>query len=75
MLLHLQPMGFPLMRSVSRDKDVDAFRDGRFESVLNTYRELNQFTDEGSPGRLWNDTTAMVIEGKAAGGNGRLGKR
>ena len=59
-------MGFPLMRSVYRDKDVDAFRDGRFESVLNTYRELNQFTDEGSPGRLWNDTTAMVIEGKAA---------
>ena len=61
-----QLMGFPLMRSVYRDKDVDAFRDGRFESVLNTYRELNQFTDEGSPGRLWNDTTAMVIEGKAA---------
>ena len=59
-------MGFPLMRSVYRDKDIDAFRDGRFESVLNTYRELNQFTDEGSPGRLWNDTTAMVIEGKAA---------
>ena len=59
-------MGFPLMRSVYRDKDVDAFRDGRFESVLNTFRELNTFTDEGSPGRLWNDTTAMVIEGKAA---------
>ena len=59
-------MGFPLMRSVYRDKDLDAFRDGRFESVLNTYRELNPFTDEGSPGRLWNDTTAMVIEGKAA---------
>ncbi len=59
-------MGFPLMRSVYRDKDLDAFRDGRFESVLNTYRELNAFTDEGSPGRLWNDTTAMVIEGKAA---------
>ncbi|MDC3131087.1 ABC transporter substrate-binding protein [Pelagibacteraceae bacterium] len=59
-------MGFPLMRSVYRDKDLNAFRDGRFESVLNTYRELNQFTDEGSPGRLWNDTTAMVIEGKAA---------
>ena len=59
-------MGFPLMQSIYRDKDLDAFRDGRFESVLNTYRELNQFTDEGSPGRLWNDTTAMVIEGKAA---------
>ena len=59
-------MGFPLMQSIYRDKDVDAFRDGRFESVLNTFRELNTFTDEGSPGRLWNDTTAMVIEGKAA---------
>jgi glucose/mannose transport system substrate-binding protein len=54
------------MQSIYRDKDVDAFRDGRFESVLNTFRELNTFTDEGSPGRLWNDTTAMVIEGKAA---------
>ena len=59
-------MGFPLMQSIYRDKDVDAFRDGRFESVLNTFRELNTFTGEGSPGRLWNDTTAMVIEGKAA---------
>ena len=59
-------MGFPLLQSIDRDKDLDAFRDGRFESVLNTYRELNQYTDEGSPGRLWNDTTAMVIEGKAA---------
>ena len=59
-------MGFPLMQSIYRDKDVDAFRDGRFESVLYTFRELNTFTDEGSPGRLWNDTTAMVIEGKAA---------
>ena len=59
-------MGFPLMQSIYRDKDVGAFRDGRFESVLNTFRELNTFTDEGSPGRLWNDTTAMVIEGKAA---------
>ena len=59
-------MGFPLMQSIYRDKDVSAFRDGRFESVLNTFRELNTFTDEGSPGRLWNDTTAMVIEGKAA---------
>ena len=29
-------MGFPLMQSIYRDKDVDAFRDGRFESVLNT---------------------------------------
>ena len=59
-------MGFPLMQSIYRDKDIDAFRDGRFESVLSTFRELNTYTDEGSPGRLWNDTTAMVIEGKAA---------
>ncbi len=59
-------LGFPHMQKIFRDKDVDTLRDGRFEDVLNTYRELNQFTDEGSPGRLWNDTTAMVIEGKAA---------
>jgi glucose/mannose transport system substrate-binding protein len=59
-------LGFPHMQKIFRDKDVDTLRDGRFEDVLNTYRELNAFTDEGSPGRLWNDTTAMVIEGKAA---------
>ncbi len=59
-------LGFPHMQKIFRDKDVDTLRDGRFADVLNTYRELNAFTDEGSPGRLWNDTTAMVIEGKAA---------
>ncbi len=59
-------LGFPHMQSIFRDKDVSTLRDGRFEDVLSTYRELNAFTDEGSPGRSWNDTTAMVIEGKAA---------
>jgi glucose/mannose transport system substrate-binding protein len=59
-------LGFPHMAKIYRDKSVDDFRDGKFESVLQTYRDLNQFIDEGAPGRLWNDATAMVVEGKAA---------
>ena len=59
-------LGFPHMAKLYRDKDVDAFRDGKFELTLQTYRDLNKFIDEGAPGRLWNDATAMVVEGKAA---------
>jgi len=59
-------LGFPHMAKLYRDKDVDAFRDGKFELTLQTYRDLNRFIDEGAPGRLWNDATAMVVEGKAA---------
>jgi len=36
------------------------------KKALEIYRKLSQYDDEGSPGRNWNDATAMVISGKAA---------
>lgn len=59
-------LGRDYSRQVYGDKDISAFRDGRYELALQTFRDLNEFVDEGAPGRLWNDATAMVVEGKAA---------
>ncbi len=36
------------------------------KKALKIYRKLSEYDDEGSPGRNWNDATAMVISGKAA---------
>ncbi len=36
-----------------------------FRQVLETYRKLHSYIDPGSPGRNWNDATAMVIKGAA----------
>jgi|TARA_B110000438_G_scaffold99300_1_gene98249 glucose/mannose transport system substrate-binding protein len=58
--------GYDLVQAVQKDKSVEALRGDRFRSVLERYRELQEWVDEGAPGRLWNDTTAMVVEGKAA---------
>jgi glucose/mannose transport system substrate-binding protein len=58
--------GYDLVQAVQKDKNVEALRGDRFRSVLERYRELQEWVDEGAPGRLWNDTTAMVVEGKAA---------
>lgn len=34
--------------------------------ALETFRRLKRYTDPGSPGRDWNLTTAMVMDGRAA---------
>jgi len=57
--------GYDLMQAILKDHDVDSARGPRFRNVLENYRELQQWVDDGAPGRLWNDATAMVIEGKA----------
>ena len=36
-----------------------------FKKVAEAYAKLKTYTDAGSPGRNWNDATAMVITGKA----------
>jgi glucose/mannose transport system substrate-binding protein len=35
-------------------------------NALETFRRLKRYTDPGSPGRDWNLTTAMVMDGRAA---------
>jgi glucose/mannose transport system substrate-binding protein len=37
----------------------------KMRTALETFRKLKAYTDKGSPGRDWNLTTAMVIQGKA----------
>ena len=58
--------GYDLVQAVQKDKSVEALRGPRFRAVLERYRDLQEWVDEGAPGRLWNDATAMVVEGKAA---------
>lgn len=57
--------GTDLYYKVYRDKDLDAVRSDGFKKVAQTFRDLHKLVDPGSPGRNWNDATAMVITGKA----------
>lgn len=45
--------------------DPAALNSPTMTKVLNTFRKLKGYTDAASPGRDWNMTTALVIQGKA----------
>ena len=47
----------------ARDKAL--LRSTAFREVAETFRRLHDYVDQGSPGRNWNDATALVIGGKA----------
>jgi glucose/mannose transport system substrate-binding protein len=47
-------------------KDAEFARGPEVKKALETWREMNTYTDEGSPNRNWNDTTNLVITDKAA---------
>ncbi len=57
--------GTDLYLKVYRDKDVAAASSPAFKNVLAQYKKLHDYVDAGSPGRNWNDATALVIQGKA----------
>ncbi len=57
--------GRDLYLKVYRDKDVGAVNSPAFKKVLTDFKRLHNYVDQGSPGRNWNDATAMVIAGKA----------
>lgn len=59
--------GPKLFSAIYGDKDVDAARGEDFRKAAEVFAALRGLTDEGSPGRSWNETTALVITGKAAG--------
>ena len=44
----------------------DAMKSEEMANSLATFRRLSEFTDKDSPGRAWNETTAMLIRGEAA---------
>jgi glucose/mannose transport system substrate-binding protein len=57
--------GTDLYLKVYRDKDIAAASSPAFKNVLAQYKKLHDYVDAGSPGRNWNDATALVIQGKA----------
>ena len=58
--------GRDLYFKVLDTQDLDAIRGEDFRRVAETFASLRDLVDEGSPGRAWNDATALVITGKAA---------
>lgn len=48
-----------------RDRDRNTILSEGFRQVLLTFKRLQGYVDKGSPGRNWNDATAMLITGKA----------
>jgi glucose/mannose transport system substrate-binding protein len=58
--------GKELWNKVYVDRDEDAAKSPEVAKVFETYAKLRDLTDEGSAGRNWNDTTSLVINGKAA---------
>jgi glucose/mannose transport system substrate-binding protein len=62
----LADVGGPdLYLKVYRDHDVNAVNSPAFKNVLTEFKKLHSYVDQGSPGRNWNDATALVISGKA----------
>lgn len=57
--------GRELYLKVLRDRDPAAIQSEAFRQVLLTFKRLQGYVDKGSPGRNWNDATALLITGKA----------
>ncbi|WP_343657647.1 ABC transporter substrate-binding protein [Paraburkholderia caribensis] len=57
--------GPDLYLKVYRDRDQNAVNSDAFRKVLASFKKLHDYVDAGSPGRNWNDATALVISGKA----------
>ncbi|MFG6439899.1 ABC transporter substrate-binding protein [Roseateles sp. LKC17W] len=57
--------GRELYLKVFKDRDPKAIQGEAFKKVLLAYKKLQGYTDKGSPGRNWNDATAMLINGRA----------
>lgn len=57
--------GRELYLKVLRDRDPAAIGSDAFRQVLLNFKRLQGYVDKGSPGRNWNDATAMLITGKA----------
>ncbi len=61
--------GRDLYLKIVRDHDEAAVRSDQMRDVIDVYTKLKTLvreTDNASPGRSWNETTQMVVTGKAA---------
>jgi glucose/mannose transport system substrate-binding protein len=57
--------GAELYLRIFRDRDPRAIASIEFRRVLLTFKRLHSYVDAGSPGRNWNDATALLITGRA----------
>ncbi|MGH8253456.1 MAG: ABC transporter substrate-binding protein, partial [Steroidobacteraceae bacterium] len=57
--------GSDLYLKILRDRDPRALASPAFGAVLTTFKRLHSYIDAGSPGRNWNDATALLITGRA----------
>lgn len=57
--------GRELYLKLFRDRDTKTILGDDFKRVLLMFKKLQGYTDKGSPGRNWNDATAMIINGRA----------
>lgn len=57
--------GKELYLKAIRDRDQATLLSPQFRNVLLAFKRLKSYVDAGSPGRNWNDATALVISGKA----------
>jgi glucose/mannose transport system substrate-binding protein len=58
--------GRDIYLGVMTKHDPAAVRSPAFRKAAETFVRLTRYTDQGSPGRNWNDTANLVITGKAA---------
>ena len=61
----LHEAGPPTYLAYFRDHDARSVDSAPFRKALATFKRLRAYVDAGSPGRNWNDATAMLISGKA----------
>lgn len=58
--------GPALWNGLYSKRDQAMVKGADFRAAAETYAKLRSYVDPGSPGRNWNDATALVIQGKAA---------
>lgn len=58
--------GRDLYNTIWSTRDTDAVESEDFRRVATVFGELRQFRDPGAPGRTWNLTTNLVVNGEAA---------
>ena len=56
--------GKDLYLQVYRDRDQKAINSEAFRKVLVAFKRLQSYVDSASPGRNWNDSTALLVAGK-----------
>lgn len=57
--------GADLWYALYRDESEEAFSSPTLRKAFETFARLRSYVDAGSPGRVWNEATNMVITGEA----------